>query len=58
MGPEGLGEGPLNLTPEHQAAIERLCELGLGDRALVVQVYVACDHDEQAAANLLMSMGD
>jgi hypothetical protein len=57
MGPEGPGEGALSFTPEQREAIERLCELGF-DPGLVMQVYVACDHDEQAAANLLMSMGD
>jgi len=63
---EGTGEGDdaeegeeanaphIEVTPEENAAINRLCELGF-DRSLVIQVYFACDKNEEMAANLLFS---
>lgn len=44
----------IEVTPEENAAINRLCELGF-DRSLVIQVYFACDKNEEMAANLLFS---
>ncbi|ANZ75310.1 BA75_02339T0 [Komagataella pastoris] len=55
------GEGELEdegvqiqVAPEEEAAINRLCELGF-DRNLVVQVYFACDKNEEMTADLLFS---
>lgn len=42
----------LELTEHDQNAINRLCELGF-ERALVTQVYIACDKNEEVAADLL-----
>lgn len=42
----------IDASPEDQAAIVRLCELGF-DRNIVIQVYFACDKNEEAAADLL-----
>lgn len=53
---EGEGEGSFQVdyTPEDDQAISRLCELGF-ERDLVIQVYFACDKNEEAAANILFS---
>lgn len=48
------GEYRIHVTPEENQAIDRLCELGF-DRNLVVQVYFACDKNEEMAANLLFT---
>lgn len=42
----------LELTDLDQNAINRLCELGF-ERNLVVQVYMACDKNEEVAADIL-----
>ncbi|GAV26861.1 hypothetical protein PMKS-000321 [Pichia membranifaciens] len=44
----------IQITPEENDAITRLCELGF-DRNLVIQVYFACDKNEDMAANLLFN---
>lgn len=44
----------IQITEEENAAITRLCELGF-DRNLVIQVYFACDKDEETTANLLFA---
>lgn len=44
----------IQITPEENDAITRLCELGF-DRNLVIQVYFACDKNEEMAANLLFT---
>ena len=44
----------LDITPEDEIAINRLCELGF-ERSLVIQVYFACDKNEEIAANMLFS---
>lgn len=44
----------LQLSLEDVTAIDRLCELGF-DRDLVIQVYVACDKNEEVAANMLFT---
>lgn len=51
---EGAGEGTvqIQLTEQDQSAINRLCELGF-DRNLVIQVYMACDKNEEVAADIL-----
>lgn len=40
------------LTEQDESAIRRLCELGF-DRNLVIQVYMACDKNEEVAADIL-----
>ncbi len=58
-GDEGdLGAGYVTVSPEEQAAIERLGALGF-DRSRVLEAFLACDRDEQLAANYLLEhMGD
>ncbi|EDR23800.1 UV excision repair protein rad23, putative [Entamoeba dispar SAW760] len=41
------------LSPEDNAAIDRLCALGFG-RSQCLQAYIACDKNEQLAANFLL----
>jgi len=48
----GPGQGQVQVSPEENAAIERLCALGF-DKNDVIQVYFACDKNEQLAANML-----
>ncbi|EJS44097.1 rad23p [Saccharomyces arboricola H-6] len=51
---EGESSFQVDYTPEDDQAISRLCELGF-ERDLVIQVYFACDKNEEAAANILFS---
>ncbi|RCK54681.1 UV excision repair protein RAD23 [Candida viswanathii] len=56
-GASGLGgdeEGTvrIQLSEQDQNAINRLCELGF-ERDLVIQVYLACDKNEEVAADIL-----
>lgn len=54
-GVEGQGEPGtvrIALTEQDESAINRLCELGF-DRNLVIQVYMACDKNEEVAADIL-----
>ncbi|KAK8898247.1 UV excision repair protein rad23 [Tritrichomonas musculus] len=46
----------INLTEADNLAISRLVEAGY-DRVMALQVYVTCDKNEEAAMNLLVSMG-
>lgn len=50
---EGLD---VELTPVDQAAIRRLMNAGF-DQMTAIQVYVACDRNEEAAFNVLVSFG-
>ena len=42
----------VELTEHDQQAVARLCELGF-DRNLVLQVYMACDKNEEVTADIL-----
>lgn len=58
-GADGDGEGAdapgtvrIPISEQDENAINRLCELGF-DRNLVIQVYLACDKNEEVAADIL-----
>lgn len=48
------GEQIISISADDEQAINRLCELGF-ERNLVVQVYFACDKNEEIAANMLFN---
>lgn len=55
-----LGGGPpggMQLSEDERAAIERLTELGF-PRNAALQAYMACDKNEEMAANFLFENGD
>jgi UV excision repair protein RAD23 len=57
MPPEGAGAGQvLRLSEEEMAAVDRLASMGF-DRTEAAQAYIACDKNEELAANLLMDGG-
>ena len=50
------GAVQIQLTEEERAAVERLEQLGF-PRGAVVQAYIACEKNEEMAANMLFDMG-
>jgi UV excision repair protein RAD23 len=46
------GALPAQVTPDEQAAIQRLMALGFS-HAICIQAYFACEKNEQMAANFL-----
>jgi len=63
QGPVGGGQGGggpqptvVRLTEEERAAVERLEALGF-DRQMAIQAYLACDKNEEMAANFLFDNG-
>lgn len=51
-GEQEEGTVRITLTEQDESAINRLCELGF-ERNLVIQVYMACDKNEEVAADIL-----
>merc|ERR1719235_1639009 len=57
-GMEGMDMPQVDLTPDEQSAVERICALGF-DQNAALQAYLACDKNENLAANFLFEhMGD
>jgi UV excision repair protein RAD23 len=53
----GAGVQYLTVTPEENAAIERLVALGF-DRQAAAEAFFACDKNEELAANFLFEAGN
>lgn len=56
QGQAGPGRIQIELTEQEMEAVNRLCEMGF-TRDQVLQAYLACDKDENLAANFLFDNG-
>ncbi|BGO99592.1 putative Uv excision repair protein rhp23 [Rhodotorula toruloides ATCC 204091] len=53
----GMGGGQyIQVTEEERAAIQRLVAMGF-DEQMAIQAYIACDRNEELAANMLLENG-
>mmetsp|Transcript_45563 Transcript_45563/g.120910 ORF Transcript_45563/g.120910 Transcript_45563/m.120910 type:complete len:377 (-) Transcript_45563:252-1382(-) len=56
-GGQAPGTVVVQLSEQEREAVERLCALGF-DRNMAVQAYMACDKNEELAANFLFDSGN
>ena len=54
----GAGRSTIRLTNEENEAVKRLCSLGNFDKSEVLQLYFACDKNEELTANMLFEKGN
>lgn len=56
LGGMGMGQPQIELSPDDEEAIGRLMALGF-PRGIVIQAFLACDKNENLAANFLFDQG-